>query len=221
MRTTITSFVMCLLLCTSFTLQAQLNTPRGSQMASVMQRIGTTDVTITYSRPSVNGREIWGKLVPYGLNNLGFGTSKAAPWRAGANENTILTVSDDVTIGGKPLKAGTYGLHMELHENGKVTVILSNNSTAWGSYFYEPSEDALRVDVQTTEVPHTEQLTYNFINVDWEKNYTFQSTSTSNINNYKNVIKNPPKTHHFLQLCASLATQLTNNMAFRFQIQFS
>ena len=74
MRTTITFFVMLMVLCVSFTATAQLNTPRGSQMASVMQRVGTTDITITYSRPSVNNREVWGKLVPFGMN-LGFGTS--------------------------------------------------------------------------------------------------------------------------------------------------
>jgi tetratricopeptide (TPR) repeat protein len=83
-----------------------------------------------------------------------------------------------VTIEGKNLKAGTYGLHMIIHEDGKATIIFSNNSTAWGSFFYEPSEDALRVNVQTNETPSTEQLTFNFINVDptsatvvlnWEK----------------------------------------------------
>lgn len=157
---------------------AQIETPRGSQKASVSQRVGITDIAITYSRPSVNGREIWGKLVPYGMNNLGFGTAKESPWRAGADENTTINFSHDVTVEGQALKAGTYGLHMILYENGKATIIFSNNSTAWGSFFYEPSEDALRVDVQTTETPFTEQLTYNFINVDassatvalnWEK----------------------------------------------------
>jgi len=157
---------------------AQINTPRGSQRATVTQRVGITDISINYSRPSVNDREIWGKLVPYGMNNLGFGTAKESPWRAGADENTTISFMHDVTVEGQALKAGTYGLHMIIYENGKATMIFSNNSTAWGSFFYEPSEDALRVDVQTTEVPFTEQLTYNFINVDansatavlnWEK----------------------------------------------------
>lgn len=156
-------FAVCLLW--SATASAQLQLPRGSQMATVSQTVGITEISVTYSRPSVNGREIWGKLVPYGLNDFGFGTSKAAPWRAGANENTTLTVSDDVSIGGKPLKAGTYGLHMELHENGKVTVILSNNSTAWGSYFYTPDEDALRVEVDSKAIPHKEMLTFDFTKV--------------------------------------------------------
>ena len=157
---------------------AQIETPRNSQKASVSQRIGITDITINYSRPSVNGREVWGKLVPYGMNNLGFGTAKESPWRAGADENTTINFTDDVTVEGQPLKAGTYGLHMIIYEDNRATIIFSNNSTAWGSFFYEPSKDAIRVDVQTVEVPFTEQLTYNFINVEassatvilnWEK----------------------------------------------------
>lgn len=170
--------ILCLILCMSSSAFAQLDTPRASQMASVSQRVGITDISISYSRPSVNGREIWGKLVPYGMNNLGFGTATESPWRAGANENTTISFTDDVTVEGQSLKAGTYGLHMVIHENGKATVIFSNNSTAWGSFFYEPSEDALHVDVQTNEIPFTEQLTYDFIKVDpttatavlnWEK----------------------------------------------------
>ncbi len=157
--------LMCLFLILSFSASAQLNTPRGSQQASVIQTVGITKIQIDYSRPSVNGREIWGALVPYGLNNLGFGTSTAAPWRAGANENTTIHLSHDVTIGGKSLKAGVYGLHMIVNENNTATVIFSNNSTAWGSYFYEPEEDALRVDVSTKEGTHVEQLTFEFTDV--------------------------------------------------------
>ncbi len=142
--------------------QAQLDLPRGSQMATVSQRIGITDVSITYSRPSVNDREIWGNLVPYGMNNLGFGTAKESPWRAGANENTTIEFSDGVMIEGQSLEAGIYGLHMVIHEDGKSTVIFSKNHTAWGSYFYEPEEDALRVDVEMKDSPHMEQLTFLF-----------------------------------------------------------
>ncbi|MBC3759719.1 DUF2911 domain-containing protein [Hyunsoonleella sp. SJ7] len=157
---------------------AQLNAPRGSQAASVSQTVGITEITIKYSRPSVNDREIWGKLVPYGMNNLGFGTAEASPWRAGANENTTISFSDDVTIEGEPLAAGTYGFHIVVKEDDTATLIFSNNSTAWGSYFYEPSEDALRVDVVTNEIPHTELLTFSFNEVsansttaslNWEK----------------------------------------------------
>ncbi|MBT8185658.1 MAG: DUF2911 domain-containing protein [Eudoraea sp.] len=157
---------------------AQLDLPRGSQKAKVHQRIGNTDVTIMYSRPSVREREIWGKLVPYGMNNLGFGTAKESPWRAGADENTIIKFSDDVTIQGQTLKAGKYGLHMIINEGDAATIIFSKNHGAWGSYFYDPAEDALRVDVSTNEIPHTELLTFVFDEVEassataalyWEK----------------------------------------------------
>ncbi len=157
---------------------AQLDLPRGSQQAKVSQRIGITDVAIMYSRPSVNDREVWGKLVPYGMNNLGFGTAKESPWRAGANENTIIKFTDDVKIEGQSLAAGKYGLHMVIQEGDKATIIFSKNNGAWGSYFYDPSDDALKVDVTTKETPHTELLTFEFVDVDatsavaalrWEK----------------------------------------------------
>lgn len=154
--------LVALFLVTSFSLQAQINTPNGSQKATVSQTVGISTIEITYARPSVNGREIWGQLVPYGLNDLGFGTSKAAPWRAGANENTTITFSHDVSVEGKPVEAGTYGLHLEVKENGEATLLLSNNSTSWGSFFYDPSEDALRADIKTVSVPHTEMLTFLF-----------------------------------------------------------
>lgn len=160
------------------TANAQLDLPRASQMAGISQRIGITDIEITYSRPSVNGRQVWGQLVPYGMNNLGFGTATESPWRAGANENTVIKFEDPVMVEGKPIAAGTYGVHMIIHDNNKATIIFSNNHTAWGSYFYDPAEDVLRVDVETREIPHTELLTYLFDEVDatsttaslnWEK----------------------------------------------------
>lgn len=182
------------ILCTSTSSIAQLDfLPRGSQMAKVMQRIGNTDVTIVYSRPSVNNREIWGALVPYGMNNFGFGTAEESPWRAGANENTIFKTSHDLTIGGKTLPAGKYGLHMIVNENNTATVIFSKNNGAWGSYFYKPEEDVLRVDVETKEIPHVEQLTYIFNEVDansatatlnWEKKqipFKIETDVTANV----------------------------------------
>ena len=178
---------------TTVSANAQLDIPRGSQNATVSQTVGTTKMYVNYSRPSVNGREVWGKLVPYGMNNLGFGTATESPWRAGANENTIVKFTDDVTVEGKPLPAGKYGLHMVIKEDGGATVIFSKNSSAWGSFFYDPAEDALRVDVQTTTIPHTEQLTFHFINVtansatialDWEKKripFTVATNVTENV----------------------------------------
>ena len=153
---------MCLLLTFGTSAFAQLNTPRGSQQATVSQRVGISDVSITYSRPSVKGREVWGKLVPYGLNNLGFGTSKAAPWRAGADENTTITFSHDAKVEGKSIKAGTYGFHIEVKPDNKATIILSHDANSWGSFYYDVSKDALRADIETTSVPHNELLTFNF-----------------------------------------------------------
>jgi len=162
MLTTI-AFVAILLSGTA--MNAQLNTPRGSQKATVKQTLGITNIAITYSRPSVKEREIWGKLVPYGMNNLGFGTAKESPWRAGANENTIIKFSDDVTVEGQPIKAGKYGLHMVVKENGDADIIFSSSYSAWGSYFYKPEEDVLKVTVKTKEVPHKELLTFEFVDV--------------------------------------------------------
>ena len=147
---------------TAFTVHAQLNLPRGSQMATVSQTIGTSEVSITYSRPSVNGREIWGQLVPYGLNNLGFGTSTAAPWRAGANENTTITFSHDMKVEGQPIEAGTYALFLEVRENDQATLILNKNHSAWGSFFYEPEKDAVNATITTKSIPHMEMLTFGF-----------------------------------------------------------
>jgi len=160
---TILAFVSILL--SSPETNAQLNTPRGSQKATVKQTVGITNIAITYSRPSVKGREVWGKLVPYGMNNLGFGTAKESPWRAGANENTIIKFSNDVSIEGQPLKAGKYGLHMVVKEDGDADIIFSSNYSAWGSYFYKPEDDILKVSVKTKEVPHKEILTFEFVDV--------------------------------------------------------
>ena len=161
----LSTFAFVTVLFFSTTIDAQLNTPQGSQKATVKQTVGITDIYITYSRPSVKEREIWGKLVPYGMNNLGFGTAKESPWRAGANENTIIKFTNDVTLEGKPVKAGKYGLHMVIKENGDADVILSKNYSAWGSFFYNPEEDVAIVTVKTNEVPHKELLTFEFIDV--------------------------------------------------------
>lgn len=172
--------------------------PRGSQMAKVSQRIGNTDVMIVYSRPSVNDREIWGSVVPYGMNNLGFGTATESPWRAGANENTIFKTTHDLVIDGKTLPAGKYGLHIIVNEDDSATIIFSKNYNAWGSYFYEQKEDALRVDVESKEVPHVEQLTYLFNEVDatsavismnWEKKQIPFKVSTDVTNNVLTEIR--------------------------------
>ena len=132
---------------------ALMNLPRPSQHALLTQRIGITDITVNYSRPLVNGRKIWGNLVPYGQ-----------VWRAGANENTTVRFPDAVTIEGQALPAGTYGLHMIPNENG-WTVIFSKVYTAWGSFTYKQEEDALRVNVKPEATDMHEALTYDFDNI--------------------------------------------------------
>jgi tetratricopeptide (TPR) repeat protein len=139
--------------------------PAASPRASVSQVVGITQVTVNYGRPAVNKREIWGQLVPYGFNDLGFGTSKAAPWRAGADENTVITFAHDVRVAGQPLAAGAYGLFMALSAAGDVTLIFSRDSGAWGSFFYDPARDALRVSTRWEEAPFREQLAYEFSEV--------------------------------------------------------
>jgi hypothetical protein len=131
----------------------ELNIPRVSQRGTVTQRIGLTDVTITYHRPAAGGREIWGKTVPYGK-----------VWRAGANENTTITFTDDVSIEGKPLAAGTYGLHT-IPDKDQWTIIFSRNSTSWGSFSYDEKEDALRVTVKPHAAESFNALTYVFEDV--------------------------------------------------------
>jgi len=129
----------------------------GNNKASVSERIGITDITINYNRPGVKGREgkIWNGLVHFGFKDLGFGTSKAAPWRAGANENTTITFTTDARVEGKEIKAGTYGLFAAMG-NGEATLIFSNNHSSWGSFYYDPKEDAVRISVKT--VPLTENV---------------------------------------------------------------
>jgi Protein of unknown function (DUF2911) len=135
-----------------FSLSAQtlLTLPEDSQRAVAMQRVGLTDITITYHRPLENGRKIWGGLVPYGQ-----------VWRAGANENTTIQFSDAVLVEGQPLAKGIYGLHM-IPQTDQWIVIFSKSAGDWGSFAYSQKEDALRVTVkpQATE-PH-EALTYDF-----------------------------------------------------------
>lgn len=149
--------------------------PSGNnQRATVSQTIGPVRVSIDYSSPAVHGPagpgnpeivdrrgKIWGKLVPYGLNDPGFGNGQPVPWRAGANENTVFTVSHDVEINGKPLAAGAYGVHM-IVEPEEWTVIFSKSAGAWGSFFYEAKDDVLRVAVKPHKHEYREYLTYEF-----------------------------------------------------------
>jgi tetratricopeptide (TPR) repeat protein len=133
---------------------ASLKLPRNSPKSSVTQRIGFTDVTIDYNSPAVKERDVWNSyLIPQG--------GKPYPWRAGANENTTITFTDDVLVEGKPLAAGTYGFHI-IPSKDDFTLIFSNNHTSWGSFFYNENEDALRVSVKSKDAEFREWLSYDF-----------------------------------------------------------
>src|SRR5450432_1238861 len=128
----------------------ELNLPTISQRATITQRVGLTDITIVYHAPLAGGRDLFGKVVPYG--NV---------WRAGANENTTISFTDDVSVEGHPLPAGTYGLHM-IPNADQWTIIFSKNSTSWGSFSYDEKEDALRVNVKPATAENRDTLAYTF-----------------------------------------------------------
>lgn len=130
--------------------QTALNLPRPSPNASVTQAVGTTTLSVKYSRPGVKGRTIWGGLVPYGQ-----------PWRTGANEATQFTCSDDVSIEGQPLAAGTYAI-VTIPAADSWVVAFSKQKDMWGSNGYDPAQDALRVTVKPQAAPATEWLQFAF-----------------------------------------------------------
>ena len=145
---------------------AELQLPRPSQKAQVMQTVGLTDVTINYSRPGVKGRVIWGELVPYDK-----------VWRTGANEATSITFSTDVKVNGQPLPAGTYSFHT-IPTESDWTLIFNKKADQWGSYSYDEKEDALRVRVKAQPHEFTEWMELSLpdiavdkatVALDWEK----------------------------------------------------
>ncbi len=153
----------------------------GNKKASVSEQIGIVKISISYSRPGVKGRE--GKIyntpvAHYGFVDQGHGTSYAAPWRAGANENTTMSFSHPVKIEGRDLEAGTYGFFIALGED-ESTLIFSKVSNSWGSFYYDPAEDALRVNVKNMSLDKSvEWLKYEFLDqtdnavtiaMSWEK----------------------------------------------------
>lgn len=127
-----------------------LTLPQPSQGARIEQTVGLTEIAVTYHRPRVRERKVWGGLVPYGQ-----------VWRAGANENTVVAFSTPVTVEGRSLAAGSYGLHT-IPAEGEWTVIFSTMDAAWGSFSYDDSEDALRIAVRPEAAPHEEALAYTF-----------------------------------------------------------
>ncbi len=158
---------------------AQITQPRtASPAADVKQTIGISTIKVNYSRPAVRDRAVWGNLVPYGWNVQGFGAGNSAPWRAGANENTVITLSHDAMIQGKKIPAGSYGLFFVINEDNSGEVILSSDTKAWGSFFYDEANDVMRAPITIRDNAFTERLTYDFVNIDktsaelvlnWEK----------------------------------------------------
>ena len=179
------------MLCFAVSAFAQIDTPRPSPKASVMQRIGVTDVTITYSRPAVKNRQIWGDPLP-GQTAKGEATlddQNARPkgaaivpwghvWRAGANEATTFVVTDDVLINGQKLPAGSYSLHT-IPTKDEWTIVFNSTANQWGSFSYDAAKDTLRVKVKPQWVNQSEEwLTYSVepvgddsaqVNIRWEK----------------------------------------------------
>jgi tetratricopeptide (TPR) repeat protein len=171
----IASAIALLLVPAAFAQEITLPPSGGNQRSHVSQSIGLVTVSVDYSSPHVvrDGKDrrghIWGELVPYGLTNLGFGTCTECPWRAGANENTVFTTSHDIKVEGQPLPAGSYGLSMIAAANDDWTVIFSKNSTSWGSFYYDPKDDALRVKVKPSKSEYNEYLTYEFTDREQER----------------------------------------------------
>jgi len=143
--------------------QANLSFVRVSPKAKIVQDVGFATIKVEYSRPSAKGREIWGKLVPYGLAPNAFGNGKPMPWRVGANENTTIYLSEDTKVNGSNLPAGKYSLHAIVNEND-WTIIFNSDVDAWGSFFYEKSNDVLRVTAKPEHSEFKEMLTLDFDN---------------------------------------------------------
>jgi len=191
-RSYISFFTLLFLVCAVSYASAQVKVPRPSQKASVMQTIGVTDITITYSRPGVKGRTIWGDALPEQASVKGEATldnqnirPKGAPivpwghvWRAGANEATTFIVTDDVLINGQKLPAGSYSLHT-IPTKDEWTIVFNGTANQWGSFNYDPAKDTLRVKVKPQmAADNQEWLMYSFdpvtdnsaqVNIRWEK----------------------------------------------------
>lgn len=211
---------LCLLLTVSLAASAQImpltaEPDGGNKKASVSEQIGIVKIEINYSRPGVKGREgkIWNTPVAhYGFVDQGHGTSTSAPWRAGANENTTISFSHPVKIEGQALPAGKYGFFISLGET-ESTLIFSKISTSWGSFYYDPAEDALRVTVKNASLENSvEWLKYEFLNqtdstatvaMSWEKRmipFTIEAeTKTLQIAAFRNDFRTTRPYYDYIQ----------------------
>ncbi len=192
-RSSITIFAALFVLCFAISASGQVVVPQPSQKASVMQRIGVTDVTITYFRPGVKGRKIWGDPLPEQaasakgeatLDNQTVRPKDAAivpyghVWRTGANDATTFIVSDDVLINGQKLAAGTYSLHT-IPAKDEWTIVFNGTANQWGSFNYDAAKDTLRVKAKPASVNENQEwLAFSFdpvgedsaqVNIRWEK----------------------------------------------------
>lgn len=132
----------------------QINMPQASPSAKISQKIGLTDVSIEYARPSMKGRKIFGELVPYG-----------DVWRTGANAATLLSFSTDVKIEGQPVNAGVYALY-SIPDKEEWTIILSSNTKLWGAVGYNATDDVLRVNVKSGKTGQRyETMEFNFVDM--------------------------------------------------------
>ena len=199
----------CWAMCVSSVLAQQPNLyPRPSQMAKVFQRIGTTDLEIIYHAPLANGREVFGEVVIYNETMHG----KPHPWRAGANENTIIKFNHDVFVNGKLLKAGEYGLHIFVAEQ-QWELAFSTYSKGWGSFAYQASQDALRVPVVPQKAGYQHWLSYRFIDpkphaatveLHWaDQRITFDISTQVDANIIADVEKMETKTWNALLVAAN------------------
>src|SRR5689334_21779698 len=203
-RSYVSVFAVLFLLCFAASALAQIEVPRPSQKASVMQRIGVTDVTITYSRPGVKGRKIWGDPLP-GQTAQGEATldnQNTRPkdayivpyghvWRTGANEATTFVVTDDVLINGQKLAAGTYSLHT-IPAKDEWTIVFNGTANQWGSFNYDPAKDTLRVKAKPQSVNENQEwLEFTFdpvtansaqVNIRWEKINVPFTVSVADVN---------------------------------------
>ena len=145
--------LLALMIAVTSPARAELTLPRISQIATVTQSIGITDLTVKYSRPGVKNRPIWGALVPYDK-----------PWRTGANDATNFMTTDPISVAGKPLPAGTYAL-FTIPTAGEWTVIFSQQKDLWGAFDYDPKQDVLRVTATPTTVESQEWMEFSFENL--------------------------------------------------------
>ncbi|WP_424961780.1 DUF2911 domain-containing protein [Ekhidna sp.] len=152
------SFLVCLF--AGLFTQAQFHTmkiPQPSPKVMETQRLGITDITVDYSSPATRGRDVWTNVINgYGDPNLA--------WRAGANMNTRISFTTDVNINGNPLKAGSYGFHIDV-DGDTFTLMFADHDNQWGSYYLDREKHvALAVNVKSEDCPFSEQLDYEFIN---------------------------------------------------------